>query len=81
MERDRDDPGQRMTIDPKVAWESLAATFPSELVSAIRELFVRAGPFEISARELCSQTHYDEDVAPRTTCRCGLQPLPSGDLC
>jgi hypothetical protein len=65
MERDRDDPGQRMTIDPKIAWESLATTFPSELVCAIRELFARGGPFEISAKELCSQTHYDEDVAQR----------------
>src|ERR1700733_7597321 len=65
MERDRDDPGQRMTIDPKIGWESLAETYPPELVSAMRELFVRGGPFQISAKELSSQTHYDDDVAQR----------------
>jgi hypothetical protein len=54
-----------MTIDPKVAWESLVGTFPSELVSAIREMFARGGPFEISAKEFSSQTSYNEDVSQR----------------
>jgi hypothetical protein len=54
-----------MTIDPRIGWESLAETFPPELVSAIRELFARGGPFQVSAKELGSQTHYDDGVAQR----------------
>jgi hypothetical protein len=54
-----------MTTYPKIAWESLVEAFPLELVSVIRELFARGGPFEISAKELSSQASFDEDVAQR----------------
>jgi hypothetical protein len=54
-----------MTIDLGSVWENLQETFPPELVSAMRELFVRGGPFQISAKELSSQTQYDNDIAQR----------------